>query len=154
MPKHCPPGVICIENMTIVVIFISCLVIAFVVYLHVYKNGGLPLDKIVIQNNIPSAGRFSNPNDSYYAAPLNDNQYLGHPSDSRGHPPDSRGLPVNIRTQNGGSSYSQVGILTRINGPETILPLMGKLLISGRDKWQYYTMSDKQTSVKLPVSKA
>ena len=158
MVKKCPPGVICIENMTLLVVFISCLVVGFVVYLYVYKNGGLPMDKIIIQNNIPAAGIFSKPNDSYsngsrdvllnpYVAPLKDNQYLAPPR-------EERGVPVNVRTQNGGSSYSQVGILTRVNGSETILPLMGKLLISGRDKWQYYTMSDKQTSVKLPVSKA
>ena len=37
--------------------------------------------------------------------------------------------------------YSQIGVLNRINGKETILPLMGKILISNRSKWQYYTIS-------------
>jgi len=30
---------------------------------------------------------------------------------------------------------------------------MGRQLHSNRNKWQYYTMSDKNNSVKLPVSK-
>ena len=29
----------------------------------------------------------------------------------------------------------------------------GKTLYSNRQKWQYYTMSDKNNSVKLPVVK-
>ena len=33
-----------------------------------------------------------------------------------------------------------------------ILPLMGRSLITNRDKWQFYTMSDTNNSVKLPVS--
>ena len=30
---------------------------------------------------------------------------------------------------------------------------MGRPLYTNRNKWQYYTMSDKNNSVKLPVSK-
>ena len=63
------------------------------------------------------------------------------------------GIPINVPTRSFDSSYRQVGILTRINGPETILPLMGRPLFANRNKWQYYTMSDKNNSVKLPVSR-
>ena len=63
------------------------------------------------------------------------------------------GIPINVRTQGYNTNYSQVGILTRKNGSETILPLMGRALHTNRNKWQYYTMSDKNNSVKLPVSK-
>jgi hypothetical protein len=49
-------------------------------------------------------------------------------------------------------NYRQVGLLTRVNGKETILPLMGRPLQKNRDKWQFYTMSDKNNSVKLPIS--
>jgi hypothetical protein len=55
-------------------------------------------------------------------------------------------------------TYSQVGILTPTNGDATvsknILPLFGKVLHSGRDKWNYYTSSNSIVSVRLPVSKA
>ena len=42
--------------------------------------------------------------------------------------------------------------MTRAQGPETILPLMGRPIQLRRDKWQYYTMSDKNHSIKLPIS--
>jgi hypothetical protein len=63
-------------------------------------------------------------------------------------------MPINVRTQGppANTNYRQVGLLTRINGKETILPLMGRPLQRNRDKWQFYTMSDKNNSVKLPIS--
>jgi hypothetical protein len=46
--------------------------------------------------------------------------------------------------------YSQVGILTR--GEQLILPLMGRHM-NGRDKWQYYTISNTGTlNTKLPIT--
>ena len=66
---------------------------------------------------------------------------------------DPRGIPINIKTQGFDTSYRQIGILTRKNGKETILPLMGRPLFANRNKWQYYSMSDKNNSVKLPVSR-
>ena len=92
---------------------------------------------------------FSNiPNDvlmNPYSAPLRDDRVIQN-NDIRG------GVPINISTQAIDTNYRQIGILTRINGPETILPLMGRPLYSNRAKWQYYTMTDKHNMVKLPVS--
>ena len=62
-----------------------------------------------------------------------------------------RGIPINIKTQGYDSEYRQIGILTRTNGDETILPLMGRPLITNRDKWQFYTINDQNNSVKLPI---
>jgi len=81
-----------------------------------------------------------------YAAPLKNNGFF--PTTG-----DPRGVPINIKTQGFDTSYRQVGILTRKNGKETILPLMGRPLFANRNKWQYYSMSDKHNSVKLPVSR-
>jgi len=33
-----------------------------------------------------------------------------------------------------------------------ILPLMGRPLITNRDKWNYYTMTDKSAMIKLPIT--
>jgi hypothetical protein len=66
---------------------------------------------------------------------------------------DIRGsIPININTRAVDANYRQVGILKRLNGPEMILPLMGRPLFVRRDKWQYYTMSDQNNQIKLPVS--
>jgi hypothetical protein len=99
-----------------------------------------------------SYNSFSNvPNDIYlnpYAAPLRDDRYLPLPIDPRGM------VPINISTQGFDSSYRQVGILKRMNGPEMLLPLMGRPLFTNRDKWQYYSTSNQHNNVKLPVSRA
>ena len=66
-------------------------------------------------NNQSPSNIFTNP----FKPPLKDNHYF--PSDSS----DIRGvprIPINIRTQALDTHYKQVGILTRITGPETITP--------------------------------
>jgi len=79
-----------------------------------------------------------------YEPPLRDDRYF----------PLRMGLypiPINIRTQGPrgrDAEYRQVGILTR---GDTILPLMGKPLLANRDKWNFYTMNDKNTMIKLPI---
>jgi hypothetical protein len=85
-----------------------------------------------------------------YLPPLKDNSIL-HPRDSG----DVRGIPVNIETRGLPTSYQQVGILNRTNdmSNDTILPLMGKQTMAGRDKWQYYTISSTgNLNTRLPVS--
>ena len=81
-----------------------------------------------------------------FAPPLKNSNYFP------GNSGDPRGVPINISTRGLDSAYSQMGILTRLNGEETILPIMGRPLFSNRSKWQYYTMSDKSNSIKLPMS--
>ena len=86
-----------------------------------------------------------------YAPPLRNDSYFGGQNMMM---PMAAGIPINVRTQGPpiNTNYRQVGLLTRINGKETILPLMGRPLQKNRDKWQFYTMSDKNNSVKLPIS--
>jgi hypothetical protein len=76
-----------------------------------------------------------------YQAPLRDDRYF----------PTIMGgmLPINVPTQSVNTTYRQVGILTR---GDTILPLMGKPLFTNRDKWNFYTMNDKNNMIKLPLS--
>jgi len=100
--------------------------------------------------------------ENMYAPPLRDDSYYGGISGGGGissgggimMPSVMPIMPINVRTQGPpiNTNYRQVGLLTRINGKETILPLMGRPLLKNRDKWQFYTMSDKNNSVKLPIS--
>ena len=80
-----------------------------------------------------------------YAPPLKDERVI-MTNDVRG------GIPININTRAVDTNYRQVGLLKRMNGQEMLLPLMGRPLYVGRDKWQYYTMSDSNNQIKLPVS--
>ena len=84
-----------------------------------------------------------------YVPPLRDDRTMS--MDIRG--PIVAAVPINVSTQGtDNAAYRQVGILTRINGPETILPLMGRPLFRNRDKWQFYTISEKSNFIKLPIS--
>jgi hypothetical protein len=158
MPKRCPPGVFCIENYTIFAIF--CILIVALAYLFVRKPTTTTSPSEKVDVNIIDAIRSpfvrANPRLSYndqdgdillnpYAPPVNDERYLIPSQDVRGR------VPINIRTQGVDAAYRQIGILTSKNGKEQILPLMGRPLITNRDQWQYYTMSERN-NIKLPVS--
>jgi hypothetical protein len=58
-------------------------------------------------------------------------------------------MPPTVRSMN--MNYEQVGILTRNDSGETILPLMGRELYRTGGKWNYYTMNDKNNMVRLPL---
>jgi hypothetical protein len=72
------------------------------------------------------------------------------------------GIPVNIPTRGYSGGYQQVGILYKKtvsdptaapgnNTESNILPLYGQPTFQGSNKWNYYTSSDKFTSLKIPV---
>ena len=163
MPSRCPPGVVCIENITLgVSILVTLLAISFYYRTHVAKGGGPQLftwtaiappapmpgacGTCPFPRATPAASATNRPNDVYlnpYAAPLRDGSPCGAPS-----PP---GVPINIRTRGVDVAYRQVGLLTQDNGKDLILPLMGRPLEPGRDKWNFYTMAGNQAQVKLPV---
>ena len=162
---RCPPGVLCIESATLLIV----VVIAIGVIMYIQNN---TLTKIVNKDtrhethlnttkisrpNVQSRfnyGFSDAPDDvllNPYKAPLRDDRIfqggLDHKTTG-----DIRGIPINIATQSVDTNYRQVGILTRVNGGEMILPLLGRPLLTNRDKWNFYTMSDKNNIVKLPVT--
>jgi hypothetical protein len=72
------------------------------------------------------------------------------------------GIPINMATNTGAtvnSSYQQIGLLTKADSSNSsnsssdpvIMPLMGKPLFTSRDKWLFYTISDKNNAMKLPI---
>lgn len=63
------------------------------------------------------------------------------------------GVPINISTRGIQTDYTQLGILTRNKGETLILPLMGRKLLAGVDKWAYYTISNTGfLNTKLPIT--
>lgn len=147
MGRKCPPGTICIENITIIFLII---VIFFAVYLfnRIKDNKVIVMQQRPIVQNIPQNNNF--PQSVFldpHVMPVRETR--AYTKDMT----DPRGLPINIRTQGVDAPFRQVGILTRNNGGETILPLMGRPLQTNRDKHQFYTMNDKNHMIKLPISK-
>jgi len=165
--KKCPPGVLCIENITLIFIMISFLIILYFIYISIKYQGhpNIKLDnhiteKVIVEQPIarrrevgfgflPSYPYNNLPNDVLldpYAPPLRDERYFV----------PSPVVPINVSTNIGAvdTTYRQVGILTPLNTKGKILSLMGRPLFVNRDKWQYYTISDQHNNVKLPVSRA
>ena len=163
--KKCPKGVICIENTTIFAIFLFLFMVVLIIFkisplknmyqdaintnktettTNMYNKREIPimqninLSTRVRRNPIYSTSDVRgdillNP----YTPPFNNEMYY---------------VPINVRTQGAESNYRQIGILTGTGNKQMILPLMGRPLITNRDMWQYYTMSEKN-NVKLPVSR-
>ena len=167
--SRCPPGVICFENFTFTFVIIALFVIIYIVYNRQFgSNGSKQQHNMNISNTGSNMGSnigidvsslfglFPRPSYSFsnvqkdvlmnpYAPPLKDERVI-MTNDVRG------GIPININTRAVDTNYRQVGLLKRMNGQEMLLPLMGRPLYVGRDKWQYYTMSDSNNQIKLPVS--
>ena len=148
MAKKCPPGVLCVENYTILFfIFVICGVLLFMWNTGKgnqsnndnYANGVNNLFQSYLKN-MNNFSTYTKPSYSYtdnmhdvlmnpYSAPTRDNRPLptfgmSIPTQMQPNGGDMRGMPINIPTQAVyDAPYRQVGILTRINGTETILPL-------------------------------
>lgn len=181
MAKKCIPGVICFENVTIVIIIVILLLVGFYIYKsnkHPSNNTSYnnAIDTQMMMMMPPPPPPLSNRgfvfnnsvlsppqrmlNDTLldpYQPPLRDNSGFNYFFGGGMMPPPTNTLmPINIPTQGPPivmrDDYQQVGLLTRANGSEMILPLMGQSLYTNRDKWNYYTMSDKNNIVKLPIS--
>jgi hypothetical protein len=158
MPKKCIPGVICLENMTLAVFFFLFVVLAYLYYTFLVKvnNKVMVIQPSQMMSPMIQSTQMIQPigtpniimdpyapplrtDDSYFAARVNDGI--------------QRGIPVNIETRGLSASYTQMGILTRMDNREMILPLMGRRLMTGLDKWQYYTISNTGAiNTKLPIS--
>ncbi len=175
--RKCIPGLLCIENVTLFVLLGIFFLILFL-YNHFIINTNktnASVSKILViptQPNVVTLGGISSHNLSNdifndpYMPPLKRDDYFLEPTltgDIRGLPslvpltdptPKKMGLPINIETRGISSDYTQVGILTKTDDsePKIILPLMGRRIMSGRDKWQYYTISNTGSlHTKLPI---
>jgi len=165
--KKCPPGVICVENVTLLLLFIILLVLVTFIYSNsnsksVTVNNDINKDDSNnsgwLNNFLPSWPYNNLPRDLHlprdvlldpYAAPYRDERYLVTN-------PIRNMVPINVSTNIGSvdTSYRQMGIITPLNGAskDNILSLMGRPLFTNRDKWQYYTISNQHNNVKLPIT--
>jgi hypothetical protein len=161
----------------IIILLLVMIILLFVMYIMTQNKQVINNDTITIKEEPtnfftkPNYGYTNLPNDvlmNPYEAPLKDERYQV-PS-MQMIPQNS--IPVNMRTNIGAvdTNYRQVGIMTRAtesrkqqrkkngdcnesnnNGEskEIILPLMGRPVLTTRDKWQYYTMT--KNNIKLPI---
>ena len=166
--KKCPPGVICVENVTLLLLFIILLVLVTFIYSNSNSKSVTINNDITSKDDSNNSGWLNNflpswpynnlPRDLHlprdvlldpYAAPYRDERYLVTN-------PIRNMVPINVSTNIGSvdTSYRQMGIITPLNGAskDNILSLMGRPLFTNRDKWQYYTISNQHNNVKLPIT--
>ena len=153
--KKCKPGVICIENTTLFIIFLMVFLV-FTFYIIYNKPTNIKDTNNITINTKEQYDRPINtsfmPSWPYTNLPINDvllNPYSPPLSDERYLVPIN--VPTNIGSVN--TAYRQMGILTPFNksSEDKILQLMGRPLFTNRDKWQYYTISNQHNNVKLPI---
>ena len=159
MAKKCAPGILCIENYTLLFFTFLIIVILYFMYIKYTKN-------LHLHSASSASSASSNRNYNSYITPFLGNGYSNKENDVLLNPysapmRDDRiynnsnysgpKLAINIPTQSINTEYRQIGILTRVNGPETILPLLGRPLFTNKDKWNFYTMNDKNGMIKLPL---
>lgn len=153
--KKCIPGLFCMENMTMFLLFVLIVTVIYMYYINIVKP------------NIYSSNKtsFSQPV-ILMSPPVQDvAPEILAPVSTRTQPLVNLHSPplkqeggiaaINIPTRGPELEYTQTGILTRDNsGDDLILPLMGRRSSNGRDKYQYYTMTNNAGNIhtKLPIS--
>ena len=153
--KKCSPNMICIETVSLTLIALFTITIGYLYYsdqrLRELKRRENDNTSTVYPVTTGIARRTDVFNDPYAPPLRNDGIYFRKDTiDIRGEP--RLHVPINIETRGLPSDYSQMGILTSNTTNHMILPLMGRRHMSGRDKWQYYTISNSgNLNTKLPI---
>ena len=140
MAKKCPPGVLCMDwNLVTLVVAVMLAVVGAAIYFGVIHP---PTSSSTAATNVPKIYVMQAPAPHPVAAGIN----LG-----------MRG-PVTMPTRAGSGRYEQIGIITGEGGSSgsaapdrTILPLFGRELDSRRGKWNYFTRTDGNNPVQVPV---
>jgi len=159
----CAPGVICIENYTVLFLLILIGIALYALYRtqtthHTQTHTTTMLSQMqpAWMGGLTSIPTRNDPFNDPYAPPLKMVDYMQPSQDLRGEVPIHSVVPINVKTRGFNTEFRQIGILTRKNGNDNmILPLMGSRVMTGRDKWNYYTISNNgNINTKLPISVA
>lgn len=141
--RRCPPGVVCIENVTFFALLCCVCVIGYSLYILTlsWKSSQQNTITNTLYKTIDPRKETDvllNP----YTPPIKDEGYWNR----------NRNFRYNEQTNVGAISnapFRQVGYL--LGDTNTPIALMGRPLFANRDKWQYYSMSDQFNSIKLPL---
>jgi hypothetical protein len=152
--RKCPKGMICFENLAVSIIFIILFSIGYLLYCNFKSTNNLYIsDKDVRRSlsvqpqeiNINNYSDYTSAYDNPFNPPFRNDGYFSVPV-----------VPINIPTNVSAinTSFRQLGILTPVSqtSKDNILPLMGRPIFTSRSKFQYYTISNQNNQVKLPVS--
>ena len=165
----CPPGVFCL-NAANVLMGIVVLLAVGVLGVFFMKHRGI-LDGlfapakptvVVIDRSAPPTVPMIRLNADPRFAPLSPERSYGAPPDRGsvfgGGAAGLGAIAVNSQTRGYPDQFQQIGVVTAAGGTETsgtptrtILPLFGRTIDSGRNRWNYYTRTDGMNPVQVPV---
>lgn len=176
----CPNGYICINHLNAFGIIILLLIGFYMFnkenYRKIYSKLNFLENKSELQvSNMGALEKTNETNDNQDTQlSSHDTRNLNENTDRRLinnslYPPLSRnpyiekGIPINIETRESGGDFQQVGILSKTdisneaqkpgnNNESMVLPLYGKPLYRGSTKWLYYTESDRNRPIKIPIT--
>ena len=160
-PNICPPGILCITPSLIILIAVILIgLIAFIYYVYNERNYAssrepqrqmpqqMPQQIPPISINVERGG-----DDRYTRAPKPLRNWVS-PVDLDGALPslmpqfNSGTMPV-IPTRGLPEAYQSMGIVTTSSGE--LLPLYGRRLASRSDRFNYYTRTDTNNPIPLPI---
>lgn len=153
--KVCPTNMICFHETTLIILMIILIFLVIFIYQSYNLSHLKSMESKLVQQDynlmIPQASieiAKKNCDDTLfdaYAGPFKSDQI----NVRRGCGESVLGVPVNVKTQSVDSDFRQIGLLTSTKQDALILPLLGRPLITHRDSWQYYALSER--NIKLPV---
>jgi hypothetical protein len=146
----CPPGVFCITPGILIIVVFLCLV-AILFYTQTQQQQ--PQQPVNVSVMTPPAQVTSVVQDGRYSmAPRPQRIWdIGPEIPTRGAlvPPDG-GYLLNQRTRGFPDSYQSMGLLK--TGDGQLLPLYGRRTASRSDRFNYYTRSDTNNPIPLPIT--
>ena len=158
-PNICPPGILCITPSLIVLIAVILIGIAAFIYVAYNERKVLvhvpmhqaPMHQVSqppISINVERGG-----DDRYTRAPKPLRNWMS-PVDLDGAlptlvPPFNSGTMPVIPTRGLPEAYQSMGVVTTSSGE--LLPLYGRRLASRSDRFNYYTRTDTNNPIPLPI---
>lgn len=153
--RKCPKGMLCFENFAGLIILIIFFCIGYLLYCNFKSTNNLYISDKDVQQALSVQPQQVNINNYSDYASAYDNPY-NPPFRNDGYFVSAPVVPINVATNVSAvnTSFRQLGILTPTSQTDknNILPLMGRPLFTSRSKFQYYTISNQNNQIKLPVS--
>ena len=144
----CPPGVFCITPGILILVLLLCVIVAFTfLYLKMEQQPQQQQQQQPLHVSVVTPSQDSR----YSMAPRPQRIWDVAPEiPTRGAlvPPDG-GYLLNQRTRGFPDSYQSMGLLKTDDGQ--LLPLYGRRTASRSDRFNYYTRSDTNNPVPLPI---
>ena len=165
MNNICPKGYICVNHFNAIMLVLLIVFLTFLIFKDNLKQYTLQQQlkqQQQLQQQLKQQQQLQQQQpqpQQQYNTTEHDRRVISNPL----YPPLKRGIPINEETRESGGDFQQLGILSKNtinddngtpgnNTDSVVLPLYGKQTYRGSNKWLYYTETDKQNAVKIPIS--